>query len=103
MPAFLELLREETHPAVRVVPGHFFFVYIHPYLDGNGRIGRFLMNVMTAAGGYPWIVVPVSDRTEDMRTLELASVRRDIEPFTHFLAKLTRHRLTGDPLPAVPN
>jgi Fic family protein len=30
MPAFFDLLREEEHPAVRVVLGHFMFVYIHP-------------------------------------------------------------------------
>jgi Fic family protein len=30
MPAFFDLLREESHPAVRVVLGHFIFVYIHP-------------------------------------------------------------------------
>ena len=49
LPAFFDLLREEAHPGVRVVLGHFVFVYIHPYMDGNGRIGRFLMNVMMAA------------------------------------------------------
>jgi hypothetical protein len=54
MPAFFDLLREEPEPAVRVVLGHFVFVYIHPYMDGNGRMGRFLMNVLLAAGGYPW-------------------------------------------------
>ena len=31
--------------------GHFIFVFIHPFLDGNGRIARFLMNVMMAAVG----------------------------------------------------
>ncbi len=101
MPAFFDLLREEKHPAVRVVLGHFFFVYIHPYMDGNGRIGRFLMNLMMAAGGYPWTVVPVSDRAAYMNALERASVSGDIVPFTDFLAGLTRHRLDGDPLPPI--
>jgi hypothetical protein len=41
MPAFFALLREEEHPAVRVVLSHFIFVYIDPYMDGNGRMGRF--------------------------------------------------------------
>jgi hypothetical protein len=102
MPALFDLLREETHPAVRVVLGHFFFVYIHPYMDGNGRIGRFLMNVMMAAGGFPWIVVPVGDRARYMIALERASVGGDIAPFADFLAGLTKHGLAGDPLPAVP-
>jgi len=88
MPAFFDLLREEEDPAVRVVLGHFAFVYIHPYMDGNGRIGRFLMNLMFAAGGYPWTVIPVQARAAYMAALEEASVRQDIEPFTDFLAGL---------------
>ncbi len=88
MPAFFELLHEEPEPAVRIVLGHFVFVYIHPYMDGNGRIGRFLMNVMFAAGGYPWTVIPVERRNEYMNALESASVDQDIEPFTAFLSGL---------------
>jgi len=88
MPALFGLLQEETEPSVRVVLGHFIFVYIHPYIDGNGRMGRFLMNVMLASGGYSWIVVPVEQRTEYMATLEEASVNQNIVPFTDFLAGL---------------
>lgn len=50
MPAFFDHLREEKNSAVRVVLGYFVFVYIHPYMDGNGRMGRFLMNTMMAWG-----------------------------------------------------
>ncbi len=50
MPAFFDLLRNEPEASVRVVLGHFFFVNIHPYFDGNGRMGRFLMNAMLASG-----------------------------------------------------
>ena len=102
MPAFFDLLRAETHPAVRVVLGHFVFVYIHPYVDGNGRVGRFLMNVMMASGGYPWTVIPVGDRKIYMQALEEASVGEDIVPFTDFLAGLVKKGLVGEPLPAVP-
>ncbi len=55
MPALFDLIKEEPNPAVRVVLGHFMFVYIHPYMDGNGRIGRFLMNVMLAAGSLTFL------------------------------------------------
>lgn len=93
MPALFDLLREETEPAVRIVLGHFVFVYIHPYMDGNGRIGRFLMNVMLAAGGYPWTVIPLEKRDIYMAALEDASVRQDIGPFTEFLACLVESGL----------
>ena len=88
MPVFFDLLRSESHPAVRVVLGHFVFVYIHPYMDGNGRIGRFMMNLMLAAGGYPWTVIPLQRRDEYMEALEAASVEQDIIPFTQFLASV---------------
>jgi hypothetical protein len=88
MPTFFELLEREEEPAVRVVLGHFIFVYIHPYYDGNGRMGRFLMNLMFAAGGYPWTVIPLQRRDQYMAALESASVGGDIEPFAQFLASL---------------
>ena len=97
MPCFFELLRKEKHPAVRVVLGHFVFVYIHPYMDGNGRMGRFLMNVMLAAGGYQWTVLPVNTRDQYMPALEAASVEQDIGPFTNYLGELVRAQLSGHP------
>lgn len=89
MPAFFELLEDEQEAQVRVVLGHFIFVYIHPYTDGNGRLGRFLMNAMMASGAYPWTVIPIEKRDDYMAALESASVEQDIEPFTRFLAGLT--------------
>ena len=78
MPVFFDLLKEETNPAVRIVSGHFMFVFIHPFPDGNGRIGRFLMNLMMAAAGQPWTVIKVEQRGDYMRALEAASVQGDM-------------------------
>ncbi len=102
MPALFDLLKGESEPAVRVVLGHFVFVYVHPYMDGNGRMGRFLMNVMLASGGYPWTVIPVDRRNDYMRALESASVKQEIRPFAEFIAKLVQDRLDGKPAPEVP-
>ena len=98
MPVFFELLAAEPHAAVRAVLGHFFFVYIHPYMDGNGRLARFIFNAMLVTGGYVWTVVPVQQRKPYMETLEQASSRRDIRPLTAFFATLVREQ-TLEPVP----
>lgn len=98
MPILFELLEFEEHPGVRAVLGHFFFVYTHPYMDGNGRMGRFLMNVMLASGGYPWTVIPVEERSTYMNALESASVDQDIKPFAEFVAWLVKAGLKGNPI-----
>jgi Fic family protein len=92
MPELAQLLSKEENPGVRAVLGHFMFVYIHPYTDGNGRMGRFLMNVMLASGGYPWTVIPVQRRDDYLKALEAASVGQDIAQFAEFIAGLVRTR-----------
>lgn len=92
MPALFDLLHDEPEAPVRVVLGHFFFVNIHAYFDGNGRMGRFLMNAMLASGGYPWTVVPMTKRKRYMTALEAASVGGDIRPFAELLAELVNAR-----------
>ncbi|MEO7924723.1 MAG: Fic family protein [Chitinophagaceae bacterium] len=101
MPVLFELIQKEPEASVRAVLGHFIFVYIHPYMDGNGRMGRFLMNVMLASGGYPWTVIPVQERDRYMQLLEKASVDRDIEPFTKFIAYLVSETMKGHPVAGI--
>jgi len=90
MPELVELLRAEPEAGVRAVLGHFIFVYIHPYMDGNGRMGRFLKNLMLASGGYPWTVVPVERRDDYLKTLEAASVGQNVRPLSEFLGALVK-------------
>jgi fido (protein-threonine AMPylation protein) len=82
MPALFDLLEQETEPGVRAVLGHWLFGYIHPYADGNGRMARFLMNVMLASGGYPWTVICVEDHNAYLDALDCASIDTDIRPST---------------------
>lgn len=98
MPVLFELLQEEPEASVRAVLGHFIFVFIHPYIDGNGRMGRFLMNAMLASGGYPWTVIPVEQRATYMASLERASVEQEIRPFAEFMGNLVQKGLEGNPV-----
>lgn len=102
MPILFEMLEEEPKASVKAVLGHFIFVFIHPYMDGNGRMGRFLMNAMLASGGYPWTVIPVERRDEYMQALEKASVDQDIAPFAAFVGYLVNEGMKGKALAELP-
>ena len=85
METLFDLLEEEPDAAVRALVGHWMLGYIHPYPDGNGRMSRFLMNLMLASGGYPWTTIRVEDRQRYMASLEEASVAQNIAPFAEFI------------------
>lgn len=102
MPILFEMLEGEPEASVRAVLGHFIFVFIHPYMDGNGRMGRFLMNAMLASGGYPWTVIPVERRDEYMQALEKASVDQDIAPFAAFVGYLVNEGMKGKAVAELP-
>jgi Fic family protein len=87
MSALSDLMTEEENALVRAILGHFFFVYIHPYMDGNGRTARFVMNSQLVTAGYPWVVIPVERRQEYMAALEQASVEGNIEAFVRFIER----------------
>lgn len=81
MGVYLDLLRNEPDSRVRAILGHFFFVHIHPFPDGNGRTARFVMNASLVAGGDGWVVIPVEKREAYMKSLEVASVEGRIDDF----------------------
>lgn len=83
----IDLLKNEPSAAVRAVLGHFIFVYIHPYSDGNGRIGRFLMNTMLSSAGYSWTIIQLARRNQYMEALEQASCHSNIKPFTKLIVQ----------------
>ncbi len=85
MTAFFDCLAAEKHPGVQAVLGHYFFVYIHPYMDGNGRIARFLMNAFLVSGGYPWAVVRVENRSKYISILEQTHSDFDLTNFAKFV------------------
>jgi hypothetical protein len=85
METLFELLKNEENPVVGAVLGHFVFVFIHPYMDGNGRIGRFLMNLMMIAAGCEWTIIRVEHRERYLAALEEAATRGNIQPLAEFI------------------
>jgi Fic family protein len=60
---------EASSPVERAAEAHLRFVTIHPFTDGNGRVGRLLMNLMLLRAGYPIAVIPSERRVEYIDSL----------------------------------
>ncbi|MBC8535801.1 Fic family protein [Feifania hominis] len=76
--------REQYHPVEFAALLHKKFVFIHPFIDGNGRLARLLMNTALIQDGYMLAVIPPVLRQEYIALLEKAHT--DDRPFIEFIA-----------------
>lgn len=65
------------HPVERAAILHSKFVNIHPFLDGNGRAGRLIMNFELIRSGYLPIIIYVEDRIDYYEALDIAATQGD--------------------------
>lgn len=88
MEKVFDLMKQESNPVVQAVMGHFMLGHIHPYIDGNGRLARFLMNSVFVSSGYPWTVVHQTNRKQYLLALEAASVDKEggVRQFAEFIS-----------------
>ncbi|WP_027625274.1 Fic family protein [Clostridium lundense] len=85
--------KDKLHPIELAAKFHFKYVYIHPFIDGNGRTARLLMNLILMRSGYPITVIRTEERDEYMKTLEKASVDGNIDDFVKVVANAVNRSL----------
>ena len=83
----------ELHPIERATILHGEFVKIHPFLDGNGRTSRLLLNFELMKNSYPPIIIEKSERTIYFESLEKGSLTGDWTDFIKFVAKKCEERI----------
>merc|ERR1711997_721978 len=80
------------HPVRLAALAHYKLVYIHPFVDGNGRTSRLLMNLILMQHGFPPVIIRKQDRLQYYQHLVTAN-EGDIRPFVRFIAKCTERTL----------
>ena len=79
----------DVSPVIRAARAHYGLVAIHPFIDGNGRTARLLMNLILIGSGYPPALIPVESRAEYYAALETAN-GGDLGPFEAFITERVR-------------
>jgi len=73
--------KQEEHPVRIAADAHFKFVSIHPFIDGNGRTARLLMNLVLVINSYPMAIIRNEDRTKYLQAVNRGQKENDLKPF----------------------
>jgi len=78
-------LKETLHPVALAAKLHERIATIHPFVDGNGRTARLVMNLFLLQKGYPIIIIPPILRNDYIASIRLANTG-NTEPFFNFIS-----------------
>jgi excisionase family DNA binding protein len=87
------LFKDNRHSIEKAALFHLHFEGIHPFIDGNGRTGRLLLNLMLMQAGYPSINVKFTDRHRYYACFDSYYRDQNAAPFVEMTAEYIKERL----------
>ncbi|WP_028830108.1 Fic family protein [Proteocatella sphenisci] len=78
---------QKIHPVERASMVHIIFVGIHPFIDGNGRTSRLLLNLELMKSGYPPVIIRKESRLKYYNALDKAHTTNDSEDFINIVVE----------------
>ena len=85
--------QDGLHPVSFAGEAHYRLVTIHPFVDGNGRTARLLMNLILMMEGYPPAIIRKRDRLAYVSALETAQLGGSKEPYDKIILKAVERSL----------
>lgn len=82
-----------VHPVEIAAQFHKHFIFLHPFRNGNGRLGRLLSNFILVKLGHPMILIEKQDRDKYIGTLKACRDERNLAPIVEFYFKTAIKRM----------
>lgn len=83
----LPQLKQDLHAVEYAAMIHALFISIHPFIDGNGRVARLIMNLALLQTGYNITIIPPVVRADYIRALQ-DSNHSNYQPFINFISEM---------------
>jgi len=82
--------KKKLHPLILAAYFHSAFETVHPFVDGNGRVGRLILNLILRKNNFPMINIPNKKKYIYYEALESAQTKGDLRPLVKFLLDLIK-------------
>ena len=86
----------EIHPMVIAAKFHGFYEYLHPFRDGNGRLGRLISNFILLKKGHPMLIIPKDKREEYITALKYIKKEHTDEYLIDFFFQTSMRRMVQE-------
>lgn len=92
----LALNKKVEHPLSISAKFHKFFIYLHPFRDGNGRLGRLLSNFILAKNSHPLVVIDRYKKNQYIDALKASEKHKDMTPIVNFFFESSMDRMKNE-------
>lgn len=105
IPALLEQTQQAidkkvAHPIEIAAKFHKYFIYLHPFPDGNGRLGRLISNFILAKAGQPIVIIRADQKEQYIDALKISHKHNDLSVMSSFFINTSINRMKDEMLQA---
>ncbi|MFT3947477.1 MAG: Fic family protein [Agriterribacter sp.] len=88
--------KKVAHPVEIAAKFHKYFIYLHPFPDGNGRLGRLISNFILAKAGEPLVIIEASQKNEYIDALKFSHKHNSPDLISAFFIKTSINRMKNE-------
>ncbi len=90
------ITEKKVHPIEIAAKFHKYFIYLHPFPDGNGRLGRLFSNFILIKFNHPIVIITAEKREAYIDALKMSHRHQDLDIISAFFAETAISRMKDE-------